>query len=130
MMQKAMRLNPHYPADYLGILGIVRFALGDLEGTASLLQRRYARNPEDQSFVPFRIAANALLGRDAVARKLIGNFDWYTHTIWAHYSFWPFKDIAVFERYGRGMLKAGACCLAELEQGLEELRRKERDAAK
>jgi TolB-like protein len=123
MIEKAMRLDPHFPPEYLGILGLIRFALGDLEKAAALLERKYARNPKDQSFMSFQIAANALLGRDEVARKLMSNFDYYpTHTITPYYPRWPFKDVAVFERLGRGMVKAGICCLAELEQMLKELR--------
>ena len=124
MIARAMRLDPHYPPNYLGISGIVTFALGDLAGAAELLGQRYQRNPEDQVTVPMQVSALMQIGREAEARRLFDDYDGYKHTITATYTFWPFKDLDVFERYARGWVAAGGGLPNELEDLLKELRAK------
>ena len=121
---RAMRLDPHYPANYLGISGIVTFALGDLAGAAELFGRRYQRNPEDQELVPMQVSALMQIGREAEARRLFDDYDGLKHTITPRYSFWPFKDLDVFERFAQGWVAAGACCRRELDDLMKELRAK------
>ena len=122
LMERAMRLDPHYPPNYLGILGVAKFALGKLDETAALFERRYTRNPKDQALVAIQLAAYGLLGRDDDARTLLGNYVYQSHTVTALFSWWPFKDIEVTERFGRGVVKAGVCCRAELEEELKRMR--------
>ena len=121
---RAMRLDPHYPPNYLGISGIVAFALGDLAGAAELLARRYQRNPEDQELVPMQVSALMQIGREAEARRLFDDYEGMKHTITPRYPYWPFKDLDVFERFAQGWVAAGACCRRELEDLLKELRAK------
>ena len=121
---RAMRLDPHYPPNYLGVSGIVTFALGDLAGAAELLGRRNQRNPEDQVTVPMQVSALMQIGREAEARRLFDDYDGSKHTITANYTFWPFKDLDVFERYARGWVAAGGGLRDELEDLLKELRAK------
>jgi TolB-like protein/class 3 adenylate cyclase len=119
---RAMRLDPHYPPNYLATYGIVTFALGDLAGAAELLARSYERNPEDKANVPILVSALMQIGREPEGRRLFDNFDSYTHSIRSIYPFWPFKDLDVLERFARGWVAAGVCCLDELEELLRELR--------
>jgi adenylate cyclase len=121
---RAMRLDPHYPPNYLGISGIVTFALGDLAGAAELLGRQYQRNPEDQETVSMQVSALMQIGREAEARRLFDEYDGYKLSITANYPFWPFRDLDVFERYARGWVAAGVCCRDELDDLLKELRAK------
>jgi TolB-like protein/class 3 adenylate cyclase/Flp pilus assembly protein TadD len=124
VIARAMRLDPHYPPNYLGISGIVTFALGDLAGAAELLGRRYQRNPEDQVLVPMQVSALMQIGREAEARRLFDDYEGMKHTITPRYPYWPFKDLDVFERFAQGWIAAGACCRRELEDLMKELRAK------
>jgi hypothetical protein len=123
---KAMRLDPHYPPNYLDISGIITFALGDLAGAAELLGRRYQKNPEDQETVPFLVSALMQIGRVNEGSRLFDEYDGYKHTITAEYSFWPFKDLDVFERFARGWVAAGGGLTEELKDLMKELRANEK----
>ena len=45
-MQLAMRLDPHYPAYYLFVLGLAHFALGELEEAVALFEKTRFTCPE------------------------------------------------------------------------------------
>jgi TolB-like protein/class 3 adenylate cyclase/cytochrome c-type biogenesis protein CcmH/NrfG len=126
--ERAMRLDPHYPPRYLGILGRAEFSVGRLDEAAVLFERLRERQPDDQIFLPYHAAAYALLDRDAEAQALLADYRGYTHTITAFTKI-RFKKVADFERFARGLVKAGVCCRDELERLLVELRRKETQAA-
>jgi TolB-like protein/class 3 adenylate cyclase/Tfp pilus assembly protein PilF len=46
-IEKAMRLDPHYPADFLRILGTAQFQLEQFAEAAASLSRASAMNPDD-----------------------------------------------------------------------------------
>jgi len=62
-VERAMRLDPHYPAYYLFVLGLAHFVLDQYEEAATLFERALKLNPEN--YVPLipLSAAQAQLGR-------------------------------------------------------------------
>jgi tetratricopeptide (TPR) repeat protein len=70
-VEKAMRLDPHYPAYYLFVLGLAHFVLDQYEEAATLFERALKLNPEN--YVPLipLSAASARLGRKQEAAATI-----------------------------------------------------------
>ena len=68
LIEKAMRLSPFYPDNWLGILATGYRLLGRYEESIALDQERLRRNP-DNFFSDFRLAALHMeLGREELAR--------------------------------------------------------------
>jgi TolB-like protein len=68
LLEKAMRLSPFYPDNWLGILANGHRLLGRSEDAIALDQERLRRNP-DNFFSDFRLAALYMeLGREELAR--------------------------------------------------------------
>ena len=63
-IKKAMRLNPHYPAFYIFVLGLAHFGLDRFEDASAHFERALNRNPEN--YIPLipLAAAYAHLNRD------------------------------------------------------------------
>ena len=61
-VKKAMRLDPHYPAYYLFVLGLAKFVLEEYETAVTFFEKALKLNPED--YVPLipLAAAMAQLG--------------------------------------------------------------------
>jgi tetratricopeptide (TPR) repeat protein len=70
-VEKAMRLDPHYPAYYLFILGLAQFVLEKHEKAVALFEKALELNPED--YVPLipLSAAQAHLDRKQEAAATI-----------------------------------------------------------
>jgi len=67
-VEKAMRLNPHYPASYVFALGQVYYLTGCYEEAITALQRVLARNPDHRAAHFFLAIIYAELGRQEEAR--------------------------------------------------------------
>ena len=70
-VERAMRLDPHYPAYYLFVFGLAHFVLDQYEEAATLFERALKLNPEN--YVPLipLSAARARLGREQEAAATI-----------------------------------------------------------
>ena len=69
-VERAMRLNPHYPSQYLYQLGLARFGQNRLDDAAAALERAIGQNPDDYWSQRLLLAVYGLLGRKADAAKL------------------------------------------------------------
>jgi tetratricopeptide (TPR) repeat protein len=71
LVEKAMRLDPHYPAYYLFVLGMAHFGAEQFAKAVTLFNRALNRNP--QNYVPLipLAAAHAHLGRKQEAKSVI-----------------------------------------------------------
>jgi TolB-like protein/class 3 adenylate cyclase/Flp pilus assembly protein TadD len=68
VIEKAMRLNPHYPALYLFRLGLVYHLTGRYEEAITTLKRVLTRTPDFQHAHAFLAATYSELGREEEAR--------------------------------------------------------------
>ncbi|NIS60749.1 MAG: guanylyl cyclase, partial [Proteobacteria bacterium] len=68
-VKKALRLDPHYPAEYLSFLGLAQFCMGQLEEAAITLERAHKRNPELEVY-PL-VVTYAHLGREEEATDIL-----------------------------------------------------------
>ncbi len=124
-VERAMRLDPHYPAYYLFVLGLARFAMGQSEKAVALLERTLSRNPDYREALLPLAAAQEHLGRDKEAENTLDRYltpiglrrskgrylsgwsvGWYLQR-------WPFRDAKIAERFGAGLVRAGMCCQQE-----------------
>ena len=108
VMEQAMRLDPHYPAEYLSNIGRAYFLLGQHEEAISILRRVVIRNPD---YGPAHVRLTMLyseLGRRAEAQaELAEVVRIYPRLSLEHYRRAPYKDLAVMERYMNGLRQAG-----------------------
>jgi TolB-like protein len=111
---KAMRLDPHYPAYYLVVLGLAQFSMEQFEEATNSFERALKRNPENSWPLLLLAAAYGHLGRKQVAtaaiekfKKINPNPDLSVETIID----WPiskrYKDPADKDRFLEGLRKAG-----------------------
>jgi TolB-like protein/class 3 adenylate cyclase/Flp pilus assembly protein TadD len=117
LVERAIRLNPHYPSYYLYQLGLARFGMKRLDDAAGSLERALALNPDDYWSQRLLLAIYGLLGRRANAAKLletikgsekrgwVASFD--PLTIRAATYWYPFAKSADVERFAEGLRKAG-----------------------
>lgn len=116
-VERAMRLNPHYPSYYLYQLGLVYFGMEQLDEAAISLEQATALNPDDRWSYRLLLATYGLLGRSEDATKalkaikardrrgLMNNLDPLTIRTSA---FWlPFKEPADAQRLAQGLRSAG-----------------------
>jgi TolB-like protein/class 3 adenylate cyclase/Flp pilus assembly protein TadD len=117
-VERAMRLNPHYPSQYLYQLGLARFGTKRLDEAAAALERAIAKNPDNYWAQRLLLATYGLLGRRADAAKLLGAIDKANEqkgrassmdpmTIRASTYWYPFANPADAERFAEGLRKAG-----------------------
>lgn len=115
-VKKAMRLDPHSPADYLNLLGLAHFAMGQLEEAVASIERTLTLNPEASAgWGDVLAAAYGLLGRDEKARDAYRDGFYKAGLVWGKIIqnvrqkmfYWPFKDPEVAERFASGLLKTG-----------------------
>jgi adenylate cyclase len=106
---KAMRLDPYYPAQYLWFLGLAQLCVGQLEEAATSFERARKRKP-GLSVWPLA-AAYAHLGREQEAADLIAEYikrrGWKKPTIKFVLKYYPFKDPKDRDRFAEGLRKAG-----------------------
>jgi TolB-like protein/class 3 adenylate cyclase/Flp pilus assembly protein TadD len=116
-VERAIRLNPHYPPYYLYQLGLARFGMKRLDEAATSLERALTLNRDDYWSQRLLLATYGLLGRRADAAKLLetikGNekSGWLSVldplTIRASTYWYPFAERADVERFAEGLRKAG-----------------------
>ena len=117
LVERAMRLNPHYPPRYLYQLGLAQFGMNRLDDAAVSLQRAIARNRDDHWSQRLLLATYGLLDRRVDAAKLLDEIKGKEQrgllasrdplTVTA-ITFWhPFANRADAERFADGLRKAG-----------------------
>jgi TolB-like protein/class 3 adenylate cyclase len=116
-IERAIRLNPHYPPYYLYQLGLARFGMKRLDVAATSLERALTLNRDDYWSQRLLLATYGLLGRRADAAKLLetikGNekSGWLSVldplTIRAATYWYPFAELVDVERFAEGLRKAG-----------------------
>jgi tetratricopeptide (TPR) repeat protein len=116
-VERAIRLNPHYPPSYLYQLGLAHFGRKRLDEAAASLERALALNRDDYWSQRLLLATYGLLGRRADAAKLLetikgnekrGQVAVYDPlTIRASTYWYPFADRADVERFAEGLRNAG-----------------------
>jgi TolB-like protein/class 3 adenylate cyclase/Tfp pilus assembly protein PilF len=117
-IERAMRLNPHYPASYVYQLGLAQFSANRLTDAAASLERALAISPGDYWSQRLLLATYGLLGRrddaarlvEAMKRKDQRGSRAYTLdplTIRALAYWYPFARPDDASRFAEGLRKAG-----------------------
>jgi len=109
LIEKAMRLNPHYPPVYLFILGHSYYLMGRYEEAIAAYKKALTHNSRYSPAHQFLAAIYSELGREEEARaeaaevlKISPNF-----SLEVLRQRLPFKDPAVLERMLAALRKAG-----------------------
>ncbi len=109
MIERAMRLDPHYPPLYLSWLGHAYRLTGQAETAIAILQRAVKRNPNYLYFHLHLVVTYSDVGREDAARaeaaevlRINPKF-----VVEGLAQILPFKDPAVRERYLDALRKAG-----------------------
>lgn len=71
LIERAMRLNPHYPAFYRYYVGLARFGLGQFEEAAEPLREAIALNPDDPWPYRLLLAVDGHLGNTDEANQIL-----------------------------------------------------------
>lgn len=74
LLQRAMRLSPHYPDWYLGELGRAYYLTMEYDKAVTALQRRLDRNPENGDSLILLAAAHSAAGHSGSAHKILKKF--------------------------------------------------------
>jgi TolB-like protein len=112
MMERAIRLNPHYPASYLYEIGLARFGIDDFEQAADSLEKAIAINPDDRWSSRLLIATFGHLGRKHDATQVIdiaeaSAFGMDPLSVRSITFWYPFKKLSDTTRLAEGLRKAG-----------------------
>ena len=117
LIEHAMRLNPHYPSNYLYELGLSQFGIAQLDKASVSLERATALNPDDRWSFRLLLAIYGLLDRKEDAAMVFKTIEHGVKRGRQHYfdpitiraiTFWyPFKDPADMRRLVEGLRKAG-----------------------
>jgi adenylate cyclase len=109
LMEKAMRLNPHYPVWYLVLLGRAYHIAGRYEDEVATLKSALTRSPNNFGAHAYLAAAYIELGREAEARTEAAEAQrlnpQFSLEVWRQRA--PYKDPAVLERTLAALRKAG-----------------------
>jgi adenylate cyclase len=132
-IRKAMRLDPHYPAEYRSVLGLAQFGLARFKEAADQFELALKQGPKDKYPAAALAAAYGHLGRKAEAASAMkiysSQFPSFTATGPNPASIllkWPFREPSDAERFGSGLLKAGLCCRKDLDSFIATLRARKR----
>ena len=116
-VERAMRLNPHFPSSYIYQRGLAQFAANRVGDAAASLGQAIAMNPDDYWSQRLLLATYGLLGRDDDARRLLAAMkskDRRGHlafvdplTIKAITYWYPFTRPEDAKRFTEGLAKAG-----------------------
>ena len=116
-VEKAMRLNPHYPSSYAYQRGLALFGLNRLDEAAASLERAVELNRDDYWSQRLLLAIYGLTGKRDDARRLteaIKSNDrrgrgatWDPLTIRAVTYWYPFAKPEDAKRFGIGLARAG-----------------------
>jgi rhodanese-related sulfurtransferase/Flp pilus assembly protein TadD len=137
-IRRAMRLDPHYPSEYLVWLGVAQFGEGKFEETVELFRAAIQRNPDDDTALIFLVASYGHLGRTEDAKsaksalndlrakreKRLEEVDTKVIEIGIdarlggpytlkEVDLWPFRERADRERLRLGLAKAGVPAAAD-----------------
>ena len=110
-IERAIRIDPEYPAYYLFVLGLAHFGMEQLDKAASLFEKALERNPEN--YVPLipLAATYAHLSRKKEARdeikKLIEFIPFITLSLIRVCPLWQYKNFVDRDRLMGGLDKAG-----------------------
>jgi len=117
LVERAIRLNPHFPPYYLYQLGLARFGMKRLDEAAASLERALALNRDDYWSLRLLLATYGLLGRREDAAKLLEMIKrnekrgWIAFfdplTVRAATYWYPFAEPADAARFAEGLRKAG-----------------------
>ena len=75
VIQQAMRLDPHYPPNYLITLGQAQFGMDRFGDAAATLERAVQRTPENEWAWVYLAAAYGHLGKTGEGQAAVGVFD-------------------------------------------------------
>jgi tetratricopeptide (TPR) repeat protein len=116
-VEKAMRLNPHYPSSYAYQRGLALFGLNRLDEAAASLERAMEINRNDYWSQRLLLSIYGLRGRRDDAQKLIGAMTGKEQrgqyaaydplTIRAVTYWYPFSRPDDAKRFATGLAKAG-----------------------
>ena len=125
-VDRAMRLDPRHPGDYMYVLGMTRLGLDRFEDAVAALRRAHERSPEYLDVNIPLAAAYAHLDRDDEARVALKRYTdlWRTFAtnVDGVMESQPFKREADVRRFGGGLVKAGLCCAQLLEDYIGRVR--------
>ena len=117
LVERAMRLNPHYPPHYLYELGLAQFGVKRLDLAAASLERALTLNGDDYWSQRLLLSTYGLLSRHADASKLLeriknkdqrGRLAYQDPVTIKAVAFWhPFANPTDAERFAEGLRKAG-----------------------
>jgi adenylate cyclase len=113
-VERAMRLDPTVPAQYLHFLGTAYFVAKDYETAAKMFKDRIAVNPNTDLSRALLASTLGHLGRAEEARRLWRELEEINprYSLEDHIDRLPFKDAADAERIVEGVRKAGLPDLA------------------
>ncbi len=108
-IERAMRLDPTVPAQYLHFLGTAYFVAGDYESAAKMFKDRITANPHTDLSRAFLASTLGHLGRAEEARRVWRELKEINprYSFEDHMDRLPFKDPADAERIAEGVRKAG-----------------------
>jgi TolB-like protein/class 3 adenylate cyclase/Flp pilus assembly protein TadD len=116
-VEKAMRLNPHYPSSYAYQRGLALFGLNRLDEAAAALERAIEINRDDYWSQRLLLAIYGLTGRRDSALRLVETIKsndrrgrgagWDPLTIRAVTYWYPFFKPEDGKRFAAGLAKAG-----------------------
>jgi adenylate cyclase len=108
-IERAMRLDPTLPAQYLHFLGTAHFVAGDYETAAKMFGDRITANPHTDLSRAFLASTLGHLGRAAEARRVWRELKEINprYSFEDHMDRLPFRDPADAERIAEGARKAG-----------------------
>ena len=108
-IERAMRLDPTVPAQYLHFLGTAYFVARDYETAAKMFKDRIAANPHTDLSRAFLASTLGHLGRAEEARRVWQELEEINprYSLEDHMDRLPFKDLADAERIVEGVRKAG-----------------------
>lgn len=108
-IERAMRLDPTVPAQYLHFLGTAYFVAKDYETAAKMFKDRIAVNPNTDLSRALLASTFGHLGRAEEARRLWQELEEINprYSLEDHMDRLPFKDAADAERIVEGVRKAG-----------------------
>jgi len=113
-IQKAMRLNPHYPPTYLRALGFAQFGMEKYEEAATSYEEAIKRDPNEDSQYLEIAGAYGQLGREKKARSALKTFNELRAkaeksdpVTLQSIVVWEFKEQKDIERWREGLRRAG-----------------------
>lgn len=115
-VERAMRLNPHYPPSYLFQLGLAQFGMERFEDAAASLEKATTLNPDDRWSYRLLLATYGLLGRSDDATRVLNAIEQRATrqqesldplTVRSS-AFWhPFENSRDAEQFATGLRRAG-----------------------